>query len=164
MSVKPRTVDNLGIEASIRYAKDKELFEAKFIEEANLVPQKTETAATLPYVPLEFDPLFSSARQAQWALFTPPPGYASYAAGLFSHQVIPSLGDYEKQEANTDKVNALEDAVRKHKQSQGKGAEDEESEEEETERQVVIALLECVTQLDKNLRLVNARRNQYQRG
>ena len=162
MTVKSRTIDNLGIEASIRYARDKELFEARFIEESGIVSQKSEISVAKPYVPSEFDQLFSAAKTVSWASFLPPPEYFSAARSLFSYQVIPSLGNYEKQEADADKLAALEDAIDKHKGSKEGQSFDQEKEEEE--RTAVQALLECIHKLDRTLVLINSRRNQYQRG
>lgn len=164
MSVKPRTIDNLGIDASIRYAKDQEVFEAKFIEESRIVSQKTEISVSKPYIPSEFDQLFAIGRTIAWASFLPPPEYFAYAKQLFSYQLIPSLGSYEKQEADADKLSALEDAIDKQKRSKQGKQSDQEKEEEEKERKAIAALLECIQRLDKSLTLINSRRNQYQRG
>ncbi len=167
MSIKSRTIDNLGVEASIRYAKDKALFEPNFIEDSRIVSQKTEISALRPYIPSEFDQLFTVGKNLPWASFLPPPEYFNQSKPLFSYQLIPSLGSYEKQEADTDKLEALEDAIQKHRGSKKKKTEQEmldEEEEEETERQAIVALLECIHAFDRSLDLINSRRNQYQRG
>ena len=160
MSVKPRTIDNLGIDASIRYAKDKELFEARFIEESSIVSRKTEIPVSKPYVPSEFDQMFSSERTIRWALFSPPPETLSTASALFSYQLLPSLGTYERQE---DTEQLLEDAMERQKDSR-KDQSDKEKQQEEKEKQLIKNLLSCITRIDKTLNLINARRNQYQRG
>ena len=163
MSVKPRTIDNLGIEAAIRYARDKEVFESTFIEDSRIVSQKLEIPVGRPYVPSEFDQLFSIGKTIAWASFYPPPEYFSYAKPLFSYQLIPSLGGYEKQEADADKLAALEDAIDKQKGSK-QDQSDKEKEEEEKERKTISELLRCIEKLDRTLILINSRRNQYQRG
>ncbi len=159
MSVKPRTIDNLGVDSSIRYAKDKELLDTRFIEESKWIPKKTEVSVTKPYIPTEFEQLFSPARTVQWALFDAPPDYGANARALFSYQLIPSLGTYEKQEADEEKLAALEDAIHKREKNQDQG-----SQEEEKERQAILALFQCIKKLDKTLSMINSRRNQYQRG
>jgi len=163
MSVKPRTIDNLGIEASIRYAQDQKLSESRFFEDSRLISQKTEISVSKPYVPSEFDQLFSVGRTVAWASFLPPPEYFSFAKPLFSYQLIPSLGGYEKQEADAEKLAAIEDAIEKHRGSRQGGSE-KEKDEEEQERKVIAALLQCIHKLDRTLILINSRRNQYQRG
>lgn len=147
MTTKPRTVDNLGIDASIRYAKDKELFEAGLIEESHLVSQKTAIPVSKPYIPSEYDPLFSVGKSLRWAHFSPPSEYLrAYARSLFSYQLIPSLGPYEKQDEDEDKLTQLEEA--------GEGED----------LQAIIALFKCVRGLDKILATIQMKRNQYQRG
>src|SRR5690606_17613940 len=98
MTSKPRTIDNLGLDASIRYARDKELFEAKYIEESQAVSKRSEIPVSKPYIPNEFDQLFSAKSSLLWASFSPPPEYFSFSKPLFSFQLIPSLGTYEQQE------------------------------------------------------------------
>lgn len=162
MSIKPRTIDNLGIGANERYAKDQKLFEPKFIEESRLIPQKTEVSVLKPYVSIEFEQLFSLGKQIPWAIFSPPPNYYAETKPLFSYQLIPSLGGYEKQEADEDKLQGLEDLLKKPHKQQDQNLSDEE--EEEKERQVLLSLFQCINKLDKVLSLINSRRNQYQRG
>lgn len=162
MTSKPRTIDNLGLDASIRYAKDKELFEARFIDESQIVSRKSEVSVSKPYIPSEFDQMFSSQETVNWASFSPPPEYLSFAKPLFSYQLIPSLGTYEEQE-DTDRLQALEDALQKEKDSH-KDQSDREKQEEEKEKRAIADLLKCIASIDKSLSLINARRNQYQRG
>jgi hypothetical protein len=164
MSIKSRTIDNLGMDASVRYAKDKQLYEPQFIEESKLVPQKTEVSVLKPYIPNEFEQLFSLGKQVPWATFSAPPNYYAQSKPLFSYQLIPSLGSYEKQDANTDKLESLQDALQKPYKKKKEHNEEDEKEEEEEERQTLLALFQCIQKLDKTLSLINSRRNQYQRG
>lgn len=164
MSIKPRTIDSLGVEASVRYAKDKSLFESRWLEESNLIPKKIEIPLFKPYVPSEFDQLFLPTKTAVWAIFTPPPNYFISGKPLFTYQLIPSFGGYEKQETDLDKLTSLEDALSKKKKRQRRNSSDQEKEKDEKERQVLLAFLACMQKLDKTLTLINSRRNQYQRG
>ena len=111
MTVKSRTIDNLGPDASVRYAQDKELLDARFLEEAKWLGQKLEISVTAPYVPSEFDQLFSSERLNLWAVFGAPPNYGIQTRTLFSYQLIPSLGTYEKQEADLEKLHSLQNSM-----------------------------------------------------
>ncbi|MBI5273074.1 MAG: DUF5399 family protein [Chlamydiia bacterium] len=159
MSVnKPRTIDNLGVEASVRYAKDTELFESRYIEESRLIAQKTEVQVVSPSVLSEFDRFYSSAKTAPWALFYPPPEYLSYGKPLFSYQLIPSLGEYDKLEEDIDKLEQMGDALEDEQEGHQKDPD------QEKQRQALVALFRCLNKLDKTLLLINARRNQYQRG
>jgi len=44
MTVKPRTIDNMGIDTSSRYARDKATLDTKLIEESRFIPSKTEVS------------------------------------------------------------------------------------------------------------------------
>lgn len=160
MTAKPRTIDNLGLDASIRYAKDKELFEAGFIEDSKIVSRKTEIPVSSPYIPSEFDQMFYSPRHLIWASFPPPPESLISTNALFSYQLVPSLGTYEQQD---DAEQMLEDALQRRRDSK-KDQSDKEKQQEEKEKQLIKDLLACITRIDKTLNLINSRRNQYQRG
>lgn len=158
MSVnKPRTIDNLGIETSVRYARDMEMLDAQLVRDSQFIPSKTETSVLKPYAPPEFDQLFQVGKATLWASFNAPPG--SSGQNLFTFQLIPSLGGYEKTEDDTERLAKLEDALKKPFSDQR-----EEQEKEEKERKILINLLHCIDRLDKTLIFINARRNQYQRG
>ena len=166
MSVKPRTIDNLGMDTSVRYAKDKESIDIRMVEDSKIIPQRLEISVTKPYVQSEFDKLFSLDRTVHWALFSAPPEYEAHTRLLFSYQLIPSLGTYEKQEADSDKLSELEDALNKSRKKKGRQNDknDKEEQEEEQERKTLMALLKCIEKLDRTLVFINSRRNQYQRG
>lgn len=150
MTVKPRTIDNLGVESSSRYAKDKAFLDTKMIDDSRFIPQKTEVSVVKPYLPTEFEEYLAPGKVILWASFAPPPEYFAYAKLLFSYQLIPSLGGYEKQEADTDKLEELEDSL--------------QDEQEEKKRETLLALLQIIGKLDRTLSMINSRRNQYQRG
>jgi hypothetical protein len=161
--MKPRTIDNLGVDSSKRYAKDQEILDAHFLQDSRLIPQKAEQPTLKPYVPSEFEQLFAPGKQILWAAFAAPPNYYMEAKTVFSYQLIPSLGGSEKQEADAEKIESLQDALNKpYKDNQGQDSSEQDKEEQE--RQVLLALLECIKKLDKTLSLINAKRNQYQRG
>jgi hypothetical protein len=156
MSVnKPRTIDNLGVETSRRYADDRAKLDQKLIDDSRFIPLRTEVSVVKPYLPTDFDAYLNTGKETIWASFAPPPEYA-FTKPLFTFQLIPSLGGYEKQEADTDKLEALEDALQK----QGKGG----NQQNEKERKTILHLLKTIGMLDRTLVLINSRRNQYQRG
>ena len=163
MSVKPRTIDNLGVESSVRYARDKEQLDLNLIADSKWVSKQIEIAVTQPYVPSEFEKLFSAKPTIQWALFSAPPAYEAQTRALFSYQLIPSLGSNEKQEAETEKLMAMKDSLEKEKR-QGKGNQDQDQDQEEKQRKKLLAFFKVLEKLDKTLIFINARRNQYQRG
>lgn len=158
---KPRTIDNLGVETSSRYARDKATLDTKLIEESRFIPLKTEVSVVRPYLPTELEEYLMPDKLTIWASFAPPPEFFTQTKPLFSYQLIPSLGGYEKQEADTDKLEALEDTLNKSFKERGGGGQEQQ---EEKERKTLLSLLQVIGKLDRALTLVNARRNQYQRG
>jgi hypothetical protein len=158
MTLKPRTIDDLGVEPSVRYAKDQKELDTRLVEESRFVPLKTEVVVTTPYVPSEYERLFSIPRQRPWAQFSEPPATAERSGLVFTHRIIPSLGGYEKQEADLDKLEGLEESLGK----QQKEAQPEAHEEQEA--MSLVDLMRLIVKLEKALNLINARRNQYQRG
>jgi len=161
MPVEPRTIDNLGIETSSRYAKDREIFDKRLIEESRFIPTKAEVSVLKPYAPASFSEYLSPAVLTLWASFEPPPELLMTGRAFFTHSLIPSLGGSEKQEADADKLEALEDTLNKGFKG---GRDQEDSQEEERERQVLLTLMQMLGKLDRVLEMVNSRRNQYQRG
>lgn len=157
------TIDNMGIGTSSRYARDKAALDTRLIEESRYIPQKTEVSVVKPYLPTEFEEYLLPGKLTIWASFSPPPEYLSYGRPIFSYQLIPSLGGYEKQEADSDKLEALEDTLNKSFKDR-KGDQQGQQQEEEKERKTLIGLLQTINKLDRTLTLINARRNQYQRG
>jgi len=165
MTVKPRTIDNMGIDTSSRYARDKSTLDTKLIEESRFIPIKTEVSVVKPYISTEFEEFLQPSKLTIWASFSPPPETLSYGKPLFSYQLIPSLGGYEKQEADSDKLEALEDTLNKaFKDGRGNSQDQQEQQEEERERKTLAHLLQTINKLDRTLTLINSRRNQYQRG
>ncbi len=160
MTSKPRTIDNLGSDASIRYAQDQQRLDTRFILDSQFVSRKTEIPVSTPYLPSEFEQAFSSERTRIWASFAPPPEVVLEKASLFSYQLIPSLGTYEKQE---DRQQLLEDALERRREENPYRSE-KEKQQEEKEKQLIQNLFDCIGKIDKSLNLINARRNQYQRG
>jgi hypothetical protein len=170
-----RTIDNLGVDSSSRYAEDRKKYDATQASEARLIPQKTEIDVTIPSYPSEWEKLFESGkRNLFWADFYPPTGYNEQSKRLFTHRIIPSFGLEEKQEAQTLKINTLVGELEKRDQQESKEEkkkrfvyaweEERERKEKEREKKALLGLLSCIGSLDKTLIDINAKRNQYQKG
>lgn len=170
---EPRTIDNLGVETSVRWATDQEILDKSFIQEAPRVSQQTTVDVYAPFYTSEFDLIFQTKqRHQQWAAFFAPPGYSTQKMRIFMHQVIPSLGTEEFQQAQMQKIKERCDSNKKKRQ-QNKiagqvstyGWEDErEEEEEQKESKILLELMEYVHSLDKLLGAINSRRSQYSKG
>jgi hypothetical protein len=151
MSIKARTIDDLGIEASNQYAKNQKELDRRLIEESHLFPSISEIGGIFPYAPPEYEDRFAVKRYAVWAGFKPPKNYPAVASRLFTYQFIPSLGSAEKQQALIDTFSALGETVPKDPVQQ-------------YEYKKILSLLQLLAKLGKTFDLIIARCNQYQRG
>ncbi|MCB1081633.1 MAG: DUF5399 family protein [Chlamydiia bacterium] len=168
-----KTIDNLGIDTSVRWAKDQEYYDRSLIKESSLVSRQTAIDVTSPSFSSHFDTLFQiNQRYIPWALLGAPQGYNLQKMRLFTFQTIPSLGSEDFLSAQMqkiqDKVDTSKEARAKRREA-GQGAEypwEDEREEEEELRQskTLIALLEYLQITDKLITEINARRSQYQKG
>jgi len=152
-----RTIDNLGVDTSNRYAEDREVYDDTLIKEARLIPSQTRVTTTTPSYGSEFDLLFElDQKGALWAAFMPPPKYSISKRPLFGWQLIPDLGSPDLQEAKLDKLETL-CAEEKEKSPQ-------ESEEIDKEKNILTKLLSNLHIFDQLLIDINSRRSQYQKG
>jgi hypothetical protein len=166
-----RTIDNLGVDVSTRYAEDQKLLAEYEIKETPGISIQTQIDVTMPAYPSEVESLLhSQLAYLSWAYFIMPLRYQEQKKRLFTFQLIPSLGSEEKKEAQAQKILAhLRSLADKRKGQQEKDQreqrqEQRESEEEEKEKKTLISLLNTITTLDKFLIDINSRRSQYQKG
>lgn len=171
--VEPRTIDNLGLETSVRYAQDQEFLDKAMTKESPFVTMSTQIDVATPFFKSEFDTLFQITRRfAPWAFLQAPKGYNLQMMRLFTFQTIPSLGSEEFLIAQMDKIRdrvASSKEERAKKRASGQGAEyawedDKEEDEEMRESKTLIALLEYLQSVDLLLTQINARRSQYSKG
>jgi hypothetical protein len=164
-----RTIDNLGIDISTRYAEDQKNLDQKLVREPGSVSAQTQIDVTVPTFASELETLFEMRRRTQsWADFYAPQGYNEQKKRLFMHQIIPSLGSDDKHDMQLQRLNSYifpineEDEEKKEKRPQWEL--DSEKEEQEKEKKILLTLLNCISSLDKYLRDINSRRGQYHRG
>ena len=173
VNMPPRTIDNLGVDVSSRYAEDQKLLDEKIIKEARGIAPQTIVDVTQPYYSSEFEALFELGRRnLPWADFQAPAKYNEQKKRLFTHQIIPALGTPDKKDNQTQKIIAKAQnhlAKRQQEKDQQKEPKKKFIEEREDlqidkEKKVLIKLLDCIVYLDKNIADVNSRRSQYQKG
>ena len=171
--VEPRTIDNLGLEPSVRWAQDQEYLDRTLLKESPFVSLQTQIDVSSPFFSGEFDSLFQiTQRYKSWAYFWAPKGYNEQKMRLFTFQVIPSLGTEEFQQAQMQKIRDKVDALKKQRAKRKEsgevgeyGWEDEREEDEENrESKMLLDLLEYINGLDKLLAAINSRRSQYSKG
>jgi len=168
-----KTVDNLGIEPSIRWALDQERVDPSIVKEAPFVSKQTVIDVATPTFVSEFDLLFQTRQRfIPWASFSAPPGYHLQTMRIFTHQVVPSIGPEKLLTAQIQKIRdkiSSRKKARLKRSSEGKKftypwEEEREKEEEQRESQTLIHLLEYLNASDAILGQINARRNQYSKG
>ena len=170
-----RTIDNLGVDVSTRYAQDQKKYDKKLIKEARGIAPQTTIDVTTPSFSSELDTLLDNEKKNQpWADFEIPLRYNEQKKRLFTHQIIPSLGTIEKKETQSQKIiSRLQFYAAKLKEEKDKEENNDpkkkflnEKQEKELEKQktVLIKLLDCILTLEKNIAFINGRRSQYQKG
>ena len=164
----PRTIDNLGVDASTRYAEDQKRLDPSLIKEARAIPAQAEIEVTTPFFPSELETLLHTAPlQKSWAIFSPPPLYLEQKKRLFTFQSIPSLGSEDKKESQAQKIliklQSLEEQRLKQGQDSKKKSEDELAHQTQ-EKEILTTLLQTIIHLDKLIVDINSRRSQYQKG
>ena len=170
---EPKTIDNLGLGPSVRWAQDQEFIDNSLAKESPFVSSQTTIDVASPFFLSEFDLLFQTKKRfAPWSFFLSPLGYQSQTMRLFTHQVIPSLGSEELLSAQMQKIQdkiSSSKKLRAQRRKEGKGPEydwedERENEEEEQESKTLLNLLEYINTLDTWISEINARRSQYSKG
>ena len=172
MEITPRskTIDNLGIDTYIRYAQDQQYLEKDLIKESKFIPSQATIEVSTPSFSSEYEILFQTyLKNKGWALFLPPKGYKDQKNLLFSYQLIPSLGGEENYSILRERIGEKlkKDKEKKDKKKEGKKSDvDEEISllDEEKEGKKLTAFLDLMSQLDKILIDLNAKRSQYKKG
>ena len=160
-----RTIDNLGIEASVRWAADQEFLDKTLLKDSPFIPKETQIDVYTPFYTNQFDTIFQlQNRHQQWAFFTPPSGYHTQKMRLFTYQIIPSLGTEQLQHAQIQKIRTRKKKPKTKSKTEYQWQEEREEKEEMRESKTLIDLLEYLANLDKLLSMINARRSQYSKG
>lgn len=144
-----KTIDNLGLEISSRYAQDREGYDEKLIKDAARIPQQTRITTTAPSHPSEFEVLFDLGKRGpSWAMFQAPANYYAQRRRLFAEQIIPEMGPPDLHDSQMQRIEAT-----------GQG-----DEEAKKEKEVILKLLNNLHTFDQFLIEINSRRAQYQKG
>jgi len=169
----PRTIDNLGVDVSTRYAEDKRALDETLIKESHTIPVQTEIEVTMPFFPSEVEALLHiQPTHVAWAFFSAPAFYFEQRKRLFTYQLIPSMGSEDKKESQALKILAKLKSMAEERAQRDKGEKDKrqryeeerEIEEEEKEKKILTSLLNSIALFDKLIIEINSRRSQYQKG
>lgn len=151
--VEPKTVSNLPLDVSIRWAKDQELLaETKpIIQEADTISQHAKTEVNLPATQSQVEILLGIARNPTWAQFQMPQGYTGQRRRLFTSKLVTFLGSDEQQDTLIARI-------------AGASGEEDDKDEWENEKNLMLYLMELMNALNKDLIDIVSRCKQYQKG
>jgi hypothetical protein len=173
MTQPSRTIDNLGVEVSTRYAEDRALLDEAMIKEAQSIPVQAGIEVTAPSFPSEVEALLRfEPTHVTWASFIAPPQYFEQRKRLFTYQLIPSMGSDDKKESQAlkilSKLRAREEELTKKEAPEGdkrvRYEKEREIEDEQREQKTLTSLLNTIAVFDKLIIEINSRRSQYQKG
>lgn len=173
MTQQPRTIDNLGVEVSTRYAEDKAILDEALVREAQGIPIQAGIEVTAPSFPSEVEALLHiQPTHVTWASFIAPPHYFEQRKRLFTFQLIPAMGSEDKKESQAlkilSKLRAREDELIKKEAPEGdkrlRYEKEREIEDEQREQKALTSLLNTIALFDKLIIEINSRRSQYQKG
>ncbi|MCY3974222.1 MAG: DUF5399 family protein [Simkaniaceae bacterium] len=165
-----RTIDDLGIDASVRWAHDRTFLDRSLIDESDPVAEKTEIDVYAPFYESEDALLLHThGHNRQWADFSPPPGYLNQRMRIFVHRTIPSLGTPEHRESQVRKIrNLCETNAKGRKEKGGREGYAWEAEQEEREEkrasEALYRFFDHVKESDELLATINAGRSRYAKG
>ncbi len=148
-----KTVSNLPIDVSIRWAEDQKLLQESelIIRDSTRASSQVQTDAIFPAKLSEVEALLGLAKlHPSWATFQAPTGFFLQRRKIFKSQLVPFLGSDEQQDSLITRVQSV------------KG--DDQDGEWEDERNRLVALLQLLQSLNKDLIDIFTRCKQYQKG
>jgi len=147
----PKTISNLDVDVSTRWATDQELLKETrpILSDAAAIPTHTQKDVTLPAsVPLSQQLFGINLIHPTWAAFVAPEGFNVQFRRLFTSSIAPSLGNDEQCEDKAAKIQAMTSL-------------DPDGEEK---RKTFIALFELLSKLNKDQIFAVSHINQYKKG
>lgn len=148
---EPKTVSNLPLDVSIRWAEDQKALEESrpIIRDSTLAAANAQTEVILPTKHTEIENLLGlSQLHPSWATFEKPPGFLMVRRRIFRSQLVPFLGSDEQQDAILTRIQNTPGT--------------EEGDEEGKGR--LVNLLQLLQTLNKDLIDITTRCKQYQKG
>jgi len=152
----PKTVSDLPVDVSIRWANDQKLLEENhpIITDSKSISQFTQKDVSSPATASHLDILMDiSSTHPTWALFSPPAGFFNQRRRLFTSRVIPL---FDSEDLIDDKIQRITSATDQE--------EEEGHQQKKQDKEALINMLKQLITINKNLLFIMSRRNQYQKG
>lgn len=158
-------ISNLGLDASIRFAQDQEMFDLKYITEPNFIRPNAEVDVTSPIFLNQYDELFQMGSQITFATFEAPEHFFVQKKQLFTTQLAPSLGPAELEESKIEKARSAKLTKTAAKTSFDFSWQAErEKKDREKEQTSIVNMLETVHLFNRQIAEARARMKQYNKG
>jgi hypothetical protein len=148
---EPKTVSNLPLDVSIRWAEDQKLLEETrpIITEATGISLHTQKDVAVPVAFPEIEVLLGIRKtHPTWAMFYLPLGYLEQRRRLFTSQIAPFLGTDEQQDMQIQRIESISD----------------DDEEQKQRKKSLLKLLKLIHDLNRDLVEILSRCRQYQKG
>ena len=165
--MNPRiTIDNLGFNASQRYASDQKMLEEteSLAKDSQVVFSKIQVDVSNPSFHSECDTLLATSKKSTaWALFAPPFGYNERTKHSFTFELLPALSLEEKKAFYLQKINDYEQE-QKHPDNQELEEQESFAAETKKKKDTLTHLLHCILHLNEYMLYANIKRSQYHKG
>ncbi len=152
--VEPKTVSNLPLDVSIRWAKDQELLTQTqpMTQDADSIAKHAVSDVNLPTSQSQVEVLLGLyTRNPTWAAFQMPKGFIGQRRRLFTSQLVGFLGSDEQQDTLIARI-------------QGATGQEQDKDEWDQEKTLLLQVLKLMSMLNKDLIDIVSRCKQYQKG
>jgi hypothetical protein len=152
--VEPKTVSNLPLDVSIRWAKDQEILTQTqpLTQDADSISKHAVSDVNLPTSQSQVEALLGLyTRNPTWAAFQMPKGFIGQRRRLFTSQLVGFLGSDEQQDTLITRI-------------QGASGEEQDKDEWDQEKNLLLQVLKLMSMLNKDLIDIVSRCKQYQKG
>jgi hypothetical protein len=152
--VEPKTVSNLPLDVSIRWAKDQEILTQTqpLTQDADSIAKHAVSDVNLPTSQSQVEALLGLyTRNPTWAAFQMPKGFVTQRRRLFTSQLVGFLGSDEQQDTLITRI-------------QGASGEEQDKDEWDQEKNLLLQVLRLMSMLNKDLIDIVSRCKQYQKG
>jgi len=152
--VEPKTVSNLPLDVSIRWAKDQELLTQTqpITQDADSIAKHAISDVNQPTSQSQIEILLGLyTRNPTWATFQMPKGFITQRRRLFTSQLVGFLGSDEQQDTLIARI-------------QGATGQEEDKDTWSLEKDLLLQVLKLMNMLNKDLIDIVSRCKQYQKG
>lgn len=161
MTVDPKTIHNLGKDASTAYAqlaRVRDEFKSSVVQDPSVIQKIQEFPVLSPQAQSDFNTKYLSKASALTAKFSEP--LESAQSAVFTFELIPSLGSFEQFEEPQGLVDKL---IQEHLK-ENPNINDKQLQAIQKEEPIVVRFLSTYHFLSKTLADIQAQRNRFQRG